>query len=1069
MRKGMKAKSFWKHLLILSVAAFLCMGLFLRVTAEEEEVFTARPDENGFLHVEGTSLIDEDGNVVQLRGISAHGLTWYPDYINSKLFHQLSKEWNCNFIRLPMYTDIYVKQDRKQSLEVLYAGIKAAIANDMYVLVDWHALSEKDPNVYLKEAIDFFDRISKQYADVPNIIYEICNEPNGDTNWKQVSDFADAVIPVIRNNNENALIIVGTPEYDQDLHSVIEAPLNYDNVMYCLHFYTASHYENLKNELKDALNNHIPVFVTECGVSEASGDGAIDFANAADWFTLLNENKISYAVWSLSNKAESSAMVKADSFHYEHLDDEDLTYVGLWVRDLVSGKDPKKIAYPKDIDFEHYKSPSAIFSSLGGRGLKAVNRYRDYIVFSFVLAALFAVCGIWLIRNEKKGHTTYDDIVKDKKETIDRKQYLRYALIFLSVVITINYFVWRIAYSIPKGNVFGIVANLVLLFFEIVGFFETLVHYFSMIGKSDHPLPKIEDEEYPEVDIFISTYNEDEELLRRTINGCKHLLYPDLSKVHIWVCDDNRRPSMKKLARKMNVGYFDRPDNEGKKAGNLNAALKRTNAPYVVTLDADMIVRSDFLLKTIPYFVNFEKTNEGKTKEEEVHMGFLQTPQCFYEPDVFQYALYSETSAPNEQDFFYRSIEVAKTNVNAVIYGGSNTVIARRALEEIGGFYTESITEDFATGLLIEAAGYVSLATREPLASGKTPHTYKEHVQQRTRWGRGVIVTAKKLKLFTIKGLSIMQKISYWSSVFYWYSPIKNFVYIIAPLLFAVAMVPVFDCNWLEILVYWLPMFIVQDLSLRLISGNEISSKWSGIYETSVMPALFIPILKEIFGISLTQFKVTDKSASNMVRKVDTRSMAPFLVLLGLSLIGFIRVLWLLFARKMYGLLTILFWLVRNSYYLLMAVFLIDGRDFNGDIVRVKDGEFITVFKKKGRSEEEIFEGITTMMSEHNLETYLDECKDLKIGDQVKMKIETDKYQADLKGVVTDVIVSRYGLSNVYRIEILDFGKDEEEYFQILYDRIPTLPQSLRRDYGMLLHLWRNIAIRLARDIRYTR
>ena len=240
--------------------------------------------------------------------------------------------------------------------------------------------------------------------------------------------------------------------------------------------------------------------------------------------------------------------------------------------------------------------------------------------------------------------------------------------------------------------------------------------------------------------------------------------------------------------------------------------------------------------------------------------------------------------------------------------------------------------------MLIEAAGYVSLATREPLASGKTPHTYKEHVQQRTRWGRGVIVTAKKLKLFTIKGLSIMQKISYWSSVFYWYSPIKNFVYIIAPLLFAVAMVPVFDCNWLEILVYWLPMFIVQDLSLRLISGNEISSKWSGIYETSVMPALFIPILKEIFGISLTQVKVTDKSASNMVRKVDTRSMAPFLVLLGLSLIGFIRVLWLLFARKMYGLLTILFWLVRNSYYLLMAVFLIDGRDFNGDIVRVKDG-----------------------------------------------------------------------------------------------------------------------------------
>ena len=181
----------------------------------------------------------------------------------------------------------------------------------------------------------------------------------------------------------------------------------------------------------------------------------------------------------------------------------------------------------------------------------------------------------------------------------------------------------------------------------------------------------------------------------------------------------------------MGVGYFDRPDHKGAKAGNLNHALSLTGAPYIVTLDADMIPKSDFLLKTIPYFVDAEKRNRELPPEERASLGLLQTPQCFYSPDVFQHALYSERRAPNEQDFFYRSIEVAKTASNSVIYGGSNTVLARSALEAIGGFYTESITEDFATGLLIEAAGFLSLGIAEPLASGRTPHTFAEHVRQR--------------------------------------------------------------------------------------------------------------------------------------------------------------------------------------------------------------------------------------------------------------------------------------------------------------------------------------------------
>ena len=194
---------------------------------------------------------------------------------------------------------------------------------------------------------------------------------------------------------------------------------------------------------------------------------------------------------------------------------------------------------------------------------------------------------------------------------------------------------------------------------------------------------------------------------------------------------------------------------------HINHALGLTSAPYIVTFDADMIPQSSFLLNTIPYFVDAELRERGKPEEERLRLGLLQTPQSFYDPDVFQHALYSENRAPNEQDFFYRTIEPAKTATNSVIYGGSNTVLARQALEDVGGFFTESITEDFATGLLIEAAGYVSLAVPDPLASGQTPHTFREHIQQRTRWARGVIVTARKLKLWRRPDLTLAQKINY--------------------------------------------------------------------------------------------------------------------------------------------------------------------------------------------------------------------------------------------------------------------------------------------------------------------
>lgn len=1042
-------------------AAAALFLLLCACAAAGGETVTARPSVNGALHVEAGRLTDESGETVQLRGVSTHGLTWYPQFVSENLFRQVAEDWNGNLVRLAMYASIYSGKERERSYALMKKGIDAATVCDMYVLVDWHMLEKGDPNEEAEPAADFFSRITAEYKDSKNLIFEICNEPNSTADWAAVMSYAEKIIPVIRQNMPDAVIVVGTPDYDRNLAGALMRPLPYDNLMYVLHFYTATHQEGLRGELQAAVDAGLPVFISECGICEASGDGAIDFASAAEWFTFLNEHKISYAVWSLSDKAESSAFFRTGFDPSGTIGDGDMTASGAWVRELIRGTDPKAIPAPAPYVAKDTKDAvrAWITNSLGERGDKAV---RTWTLFAAIAGGVLTAAALaWaLIRaGSRNRRRTYEDIVPPGRRRGKAGRGIAKICLVFSVWCTLIYLCWRIVYSVPfRSGVIAAAGNLLLLAVEILGFAESLILFRNLLGMREHPLPEIPADAWPEVDVFIATYNEPADLLRRTVNGCRHMKYPDPSKVHIWICDDNRRPEMRALAEDMGVGYFDRPDNKGAKAGNLNHALARTSAPYIVTFDADMIPRSEFLLKTIPYFVDAELREQKRPEGERLHLGLLQTPQSFYDPDVFQYALYSEKRVPNEQDFFYRTIEPAKTATNSVIYGGSNTVISRKALEDVGGFYTESITEDFATGLLIESAGYVSLAIPEPLASGQTPRTFREHIRQRTRWGRGVIVTARKLKIRSRKSLSAAQKVSYWSSVIYWYSPLKNLIYTILPLLYAVLAIPVFRCNWLELLVFWLPMFILQELSLRLNSGNTISSKWSGIYETSVMPHLLIPILKETMGVSLSKFAVTDKSKKEGKRQRDLRAMLPFLTLALLSVIGIIRVCAVYKPAQTVSVLILLFWLVRNLYFQVMALFLIDGRDGDGETVRVTDAEPVTV-----RSGEQRYEGVTTQLTEHNLSVYLDEGENLGIGAYADVTVAGKNGPVKLRGVVTGVRESRSSRARTQTIEILDFGGKNLEYLQLLYDRVPTLPQALHRDFGVLTHLWQNIAHRVAR------
>lgn len=219
--------------------------------------------------------------------------------------------------------------------------------------------------------------------------------------------------------------------------------------------------------------------------------------------------------------------------------------------------------------------------------------------------------------------------------------------------------------------------------------------------------------------------------------------------------------------------------------------------------------------------------------------------------------------------------------------------------------------------------------------------------------------------------------------------------------------------------------------------------------------------MKRAMSFTLSAFKVTDKSAKSRQKSRDIRSMAPFLVLIALSLAGIIRIIVIFDATQTISLMILLFWIVRNLYFLTVAVFLVDGRDSDGETVKVLDAEPVRV--SSGQAQ---YEGVTTLLTEHNMIVFLDDGHSLGLGTPVELALESGDQPVRLRGVVTSVRVSRLGDSRTHTIEILDFYTSRLEYWQLLYDRIPTLPQSLHKDLGVFPHLWQNIAHRVARTAK---
>lgn len=312
------------------------------ITEPEELLSTeAAPSVCGALHVDGTQLVDEQGRPVQLKGISTHGLQWYPQYVNEDCFRELHEDWKANVIRLAMYTAEggYCEGDKEYFKELIANGVEYATNQDMYVIIDWHILSDSNPNNHKEEAKAFFEETAQAYADHNNVLYEICNEPNGGTSWRDIKSYAEEIIPIIRTYDEDAVILVGTPTWSQNVDQAAADPITgYENIMYTLHFYAATHKESLQNTMTAAIDAGLPVFVSEYGICDASGNGGIDEASSAKWVSIMNAYGVSYVVWNLSNKNETSSILKSTCDKVSGFTEEDLSVCGKWVYKMLTGE-----------------------------------------------------------------------------------------------------------------------------------------------------------------------------------------------------------------------------------------------------------------------------------------------------------------------------------------------------------------------------------------------------------------------------------------------------------------------------------------------------------------------------------------------------------------------------------------------------------------------------------------------------------------------------------------------------------------------------------------------------------
>ncbi len=294
---------------------------------------------HGKLHVDGIHIKDIHDEVFQFKGVSTHGVQWFSEYTSSETFKELRDNFNINAIRLALYADVESNYPENQDsyTKILEDAIDNATSLGLYVVIDWHILADGSPTIGEDNAKNFFNYFSYKYQNYDNVLFEICNEPNGsDATWDEcIKPYADNIITTIRANSPNSIIIVGTPKWCQSPLSVVRNKIDDINTVYSFHFYANSHGLPLRQTLTSAITKYeLPMLISEFGTCDSSGAGEINITSSNEWLDYIDENNIGWFIWNLSDKDESSSILVPDAPPFGW-DDDDLTPNGHFIRDRL--------------------------------------------------------------------------------------------------------------------------------------------------------------------------------------------------------------------------------------------------------------------------------------------------------------------------------------------------------------------------------------------------------------------------------------------------------------------------------------------------------------------------------------------------------------------------------------------------------------------------------------------------------------------------------------------------------------------------------------------------------------
>ncbi len=509
------------------------------------------------------------------------------------------------------------------------------------------------------------------------------------------------------------------------------------------------------------------------------------------------------------------------------------------------------------------------------RLVRAPNRTALLLVFAVVPLVAYA-----LLRLPLQHHLAISLVLMGVGVAIARHApALRLVVGLLSIATSARYIWWRATETLIWELSFDGATSTALFGAEVFGFLLLLAGYFQTAftrPRAPVPLPfsglvdgKHGGRPLPSVDVFVPTYNEGVDVVRRTLTGAVAIDYPNKT---VWLLDEKRRPEMRALCEELGVSYMTRPDNSGAKAGNINHALARTTGELVAVFDADQVPVRSFLRMTVGYFLDNPK------------MALVQTPHHFYNPDPFERNLYLDETVPSEQVMFYHVIQVGNDFWNSSFFCGSCALLRREALLSVGGIAQETVTEDAHTALKMHALGWESAYLAVPQAAGLATERYGYYVTQRVRWARGMIQILRLDNPLLKRGLTFAQRVNYFNAACHFLFGLPRMVYLLAPPLYLVFGVHPLDASAATIAAYALPHVFLSIVGGSTIAHTARHSFWAEVFETAIAPYVALITILTVLSPRHARFAVTAKGTQLDTAAFDWRHAAPNLVVAGLVL-----------------------------------------------------------------------------------------------------------------------------------------------------------------------------------------